>query len=106
MVGPMSLPGEYFGIVSCLDKLGNALHRPDLITQPVQRAVAGDSEKISAFTAEVGSLITFQAFLMMRERSAMVTTVHSIAKFFSLSAATARYQGKYIRFVGNRLATC
>jgi hypothetical protein len=35
----------------------------------------------------------------------MVTTVHSIAKFFSLSTArTSRYQGKYIRFVGDRLA--
>ena len=35
----------------------------------------------------------------------MVTTVHSIAKYFSLSAATSRYQGKYIGFVGDRLAT-
>ena len=70
-----------------------------------QGAVAGDSGKISTFSAEVGSLLTFQAFLMMREGSAMVTTIHSIAKFFSLSAATARYQGKYIGFVGNRLAT-
>jgi hypothetical protein len=35
----------------------------------------------------------------------MVTTVHSIAKYFSFSAATPRYQGKYIRFVGDRLAT-
>jgi hypothetical protein len=42
---------------------------------------------------------------MMREGSAMVTTVHSIAKYFSLSAATSRYQGKYIGFVGDRLAT-
>jgi hypothetical protein len=35
----------------------------------------------------------------------MVTTIHSIAKYFSLSAATSRYQGKYIGFVGDRLAT-
>ena len=85
--------------------MGAALHRPDLITWPVrwQRAIAGDSSKISTFTAEVGSLLTFQSFLMMREGSAMVTIVHSIAKFFSLSAATFHYQGKYIGFVGNRL---
>ena len=54
---------------------------------------------------EVESLLTFEAFLMMREGSAMVTIVHSIAKFFSLSTATSRYQGKYIGFVGDRLAT-
>ena len=107
MVGLMSMPGEYFGIGSCLDKLGAALHGLDLITRPVrwQRAIAGASGKISTFTAEGGSLLTFQAFLMMREGSAMVTTVHSIAKFFSLSAATSCYQGKYIGFVGDRLAT-
>ena len=107
MVGPMSLPGEYSGIGSCLDKLGAALHGQELITRPVrwQRAVAGDSGKINTFTAKVGSLLKFQAFLMMREGSAMVTTVHSIAKFFSLSAATSRYPGKYIGFVGDRLAT-
>ena len=95
MVGWMSLPGEYSGIGSCLDKLGDALHGPDLITRPVrwQWAVAGDSGKISTFTAEVGSLLTFQAFLMMREGSAMVTTVHSIAKFFSLSATTESISG-------------
>ena len=97
----------YSGIGSCLDKLGDALQGPELLIRPVrwQRTVAGDSGKISAFTAEVGSLLTFQAFLMMREGSAMVTTVHSIAKYFSLSAATSRYQGKYIGFVGDRLAT-
>jgi hypothetical protein len=44
-----------------------------------------------------------QAFLMIREGSVMVTTVHSIAKFFSLSAAMSRYQGRYIRFVGDGL---
>ena len=43
---------------------------------------------------------------MMREGIVMVTTVHSITKFFSLSAATFRYQGQYIGFVGDRLATC
>jgi hypothetical protein len=103
----MGPSGEYSGIGSCLDKLGNALQGPELLIQPVrwQQTVAGDSGKISAFTAEVGSLLTFQSFLMMREGSAMATTVHSIAKYFSLSAATSRYQGKYIGFVGNRLAT-
>ena len=33
MVGPMSRPGEYSGIGTCLDKLGAALHGPDLITR-------------------------------------------------------------------------
>jgi len=107
LVGPMSPLGEYSGIGSCLDKLRDALHGPELLIRPVQwqRIVAGDSGKIGTFTAEVGSLLAFQAFLMMREGSVMVTTVHSIAEYFSLSAATSRYQGKYIGFVGNRLAT-
>ena len=64
-----------------------------------QRAVFRDSGKISTFQAEVGSLLTFQAFLMMREGSVMVTTVHSIAKFFLLSTTTSRYQGRCIGFV-------
>ena len=60
--------GEYSGIGTCLEKLGAALHGPDLVTQPVlcQRVVSGESGKISTFTTEVGSLLTFQAFLMMR----------------------------------------
>ena len=33
MVGPMSRPGEYSGIGTCLDKLGAALHGPDFITR-------------------------------------------------------------------------
>jgi hypothetical protein len=104
----MGVPGEYSGIETCLKNLGAAIHGPDLITRPVwwQRAISGDSGKISMFQAEVGSLLTFQAFLVMREGSAMVTTVHSIAKFFFLSARTSRYQGQYIGFVGNRLTAC
>ena len=106
MVGPRGVLGEYFSIGTCLEKLGAVLHGPDLVTNPVwwQRAVSGDSGKISTFTAVVGSLLTFQAFLMMRKGSAMVTTIHSVAKFFSLSTAMFRYQGRYIEFVGNRLA--
>ena len=85
MVGLMSTLGEYSGIGSCLDKLGDALHGPELLIRPVrwQRTVAGDSGKISTFTAEVGSLLTFQAFLMMREGIAMVTTVHSMCPMFA-----------------------
>jgi hypothetical protein len=102
----MGVPGEYSGFRTCLDKLGAALHGLDLITWPVQwqQAVAGDSGKISTFTAEMGSLLTFQAILMMREGSVMVTTIQSTAKIFSLSATTSFYQGEYIGFVGNRLA--
>ena len=35
MVGPMSPLGEYSGIGSCLDKLGDALHGPDVLIRPV-----------------------------------------------------------------------
>ncbi len=35
----------------------------------------------------------------------MVTIIHSMAKYFSISSATSRYQGWYIGFVGNRLPT-
>ncbi len=66
IVGPMSRQGEYSGIGTCLDKLGAVHLGPDLITRPVrwQRAIAGDSGKITTFTAEVGSLLTFQAFVI------------------------------------------
>ncbi len=68
-----------------------------------QKDVNGDAACINAFKAEVGSLLTFQAFLMMREGSAMVTVLHSLAKYFAITAATLRYQGWFIGFVGNRL---
>jgi hypothetical protein len=35
LVGPMGPSGEYSGIESCLDKLGDALHGPDLLNGPV-----------------------------------------------------------------------
>jgi len=60
-----------------------------------QQEVKGEATKITNFKMEVGSLLNFQAFLMMREGSAMVTIIHSITKYFSLS----RYKG----FVGDRL---
>jgi hypothetical protein len=41
----------------------------------------------------------------MREGSAIVTVLHSPAKYFAITAATLRYQGWFIRFVGNRLPT-
>ena len=35
----------------------------------------------------------------------MVAIIHSVAKYFSISSATSRYQGWYIGFVGDRLPT-
>jgi hypothetical protein len=70
-----------------------------------QRDVNGETAKIAAFKAEVGSLLGFQAVLMMREGTAMVTLIHLTAKYFSISLATSRYQGRYIGFVGDRLPT-
>jgi hypothetical protein len=69
----------------------------------LQKDVNGDAARINAFKAEVGSLLTCQAFLMMREGSAMVTVLHSPAKYFAITAVTSRYQGRFINFVGNRL---
>jgi hypothetical protein len=68
-----------------------------------QQEVKGEATKIANFKMEVGSLLNFQAFLMMREGSAMVTIIHSITKYFSLSPTTMRYQGRYIGFVGNQM---
>jgi len=70
-----------------------------------QQEVKGEAMKIANFKMEVGSLLNFQAFLMMLEGSAMVTIIHSITKHFSLSPTTMRYQGRYIGFVGDRLPT-
>jgi hypothetical protein len=70
-----------------------------------QRDVNGEAAKIEVFKAEVGSLLCFQAFLMMQEGTAMVTLLHSKAKYFSISSATSRYQGRYIGFVGDRVPT-
>jgi len=68
-----------------------------------QQEVKGEATKIANFKMEVGSLLNFQAFLMMREGSAMVTIIHSIAKYFSLSPTMMRYQGRYIGFVGDQM---
>jgi hypothetical protein len=51
----------------------------------------------------MGSLLTFQAFLMMWEGSATVTMLHSLEKYFAITAATLRYQGRFTGFVGDRL---
>jgi hypothetical protein len=93
------------GIGRCLENLGQAINDPTMIRWTLlwQQEVEGENAKIIAFKAEVGSLLGFQAFLMMREGTAMVTLMHSMAKYFSISSATSRYQGRYIGFVGDRL---
>jgi hypothetical protein len=68
-----------------------------------QNDVNKDAACITAFKVKVGSFLTFQAFLMMREGSAMVMVLHSPAKYFAITEATSWYQGWFIGFVGNRL---
>jgi hypothetical protein len=87
--------------------LGQSLNDPESVRSTLQwqRDVNGEAAKIGVFKAEVGSLLCFQAFLMMREGTAMVTLLHSTAKYFSISSATSRYQGRYIGFVGDRVPT-
>jgi hypothetical protein len=97
----------YLGIGTCLKKLGQALNNPESMCRTLQwqRDINGEAAKIAVFKAEVGSLLGFQVFLMMREGTTMVTLLHSTAKYFSISSATSRYQGQYIGFVGDRLPT-
>ena len=45
-----------------------------------QQEVKREATKITNFKMEVGSLLNFQAFLMMREGSSMVIIIHSITK--------------------------
>jgi hypothetical protein len=98
-------PTGYSGIRSYLDKLGTATYDPRTVPRVLQcqQEVNGEMGKINAFRAKVGSLLAFQAFLMMRIGSAMVTILHSPAKYFVITMATLGYQGSYIGFVGNRL---
>ncbi len=70
-----------------------------------QKDVNRDAACINAFKAKVGSLLTFQAFLMMQEGSAMVMVLHFPAKYFAKTVTTLRYQGRCIGFVGDRLPT-
>jgi hypothetical protein len=88
-----------------LEKLGPSILNPETVLSMLQwqKDVNGDAARINAFKAKVGSLLTFQAFLMMQEGSAMVTVLHSLAKFFAITMATSRYQGQFIGFVGDRL---
>jgi hypothetical protein len=90
-----------------LEKLGPSILDPGTVLSMLlwQKDVKRDAACINAFKAKVGSLLTFQAFLMMREGSAMVTLLHSLAKYYAITAATSRYQGRFIRFVGDRLPT-
>jgi hypothetical protein len=97
----------YSGIGRYLAELGPNINDTALLIRTLQwqRDVAGENTKATSFKAEVGSLQGFQAFLMMREGNAMVTLLHSVAKYFSISTATSRYQGRHIGFVGDRLPT-
>jgi hypothetical protein len=90
-----------------LEKLGPSISDPKTVLSVLQwqKDVNGDAAHINAFKAKVGSLLTFQAFLMMREGSAMVMVLHSPAKYFAITAATSQYQGRFIGFVGDRLPT-
>jgi hypothetical protein len=87
-----------------LDKLGPSILDPGTVLSMLQwqKDVNGDSACINTFKAKVDSPLTFQAFLMMREGSAMVTVLHSPANYFAITMAKLRYQGWFIRIVGNR----
>jgi hypothetical protein len=97
----------YSGIGMYLEKLGPSILDPGTVLSMLQwqKDVNGDAACIDAFKAKVGSLLTFQAFLMMREGTAMVTVLHSLDKYFAITMATSQYQGQFIGFVGNRLPT-
>ncbi len=91
--GPPRL--EYSGMGTYLDKFGPSILDPGTVISMLQwqkDVNKGDAACINAFKAEVGSFLTFQAFLMMRESSAMVTVLHSLAKYFAIIAATSQYQ--------------
>jgi hypothetical protein len=104
---PTGMPPGYSGIRTRLKNLRASINDPKSMRRILQWQwnVSGESAKINAFKAEVGSLLSFQAFLMMWEGSVMVTILHSIAKYFSISSATTRYQGWHIGFLGDRLPT-
>ncbi len=84
----------YSRIRTYLEKLGSSILDPGTVLSVLQwqKDVNGDAACINAFKAKVGSLLTFQAFLVMREGSAMVTVLYSPAKYFAITAATSRYQ--------------
>ncbi len=90
-----------------MEKLGLSILDPGTVLSVLQwkKDVNGDAAHINAFKAKVGSILTCQAFLVMREGSAMVTVLHSLAKYFAITAATSRYQGRFIGSVGDRLLT-
>jgi hypothetical protein len=102
-----TMPLGCSGIKSNLKKFGLATNDPGTVLRILQwqQEINGETGKINAFKAKVGSLLAFQAFLMTREGSAMVTVLHSVANYFAINAATLRHQGRYIGFVGDRLLT-
>ncbi len=71
----------YSGIGMYLDKLGPSILDPRTVLSMLQwqKDINGDAACINAFKAKVGSLLTFQAFLMMQEGSEMVILLHSPA---------------------------
>jgi hypothetical protein len=104
---PQGGQAVYSGIRTYLAGLGLSINDMALLLQTLQwqQDVEGENTRITVFKGEVGSLQGFQAFLVMREGTAIVTLIHSLTKYFSISSATSRYQGRYIGFVGDRLPT-
>jgi hypothetical protein len=86
---------EYSGIGRCLEKLGRDISDLVLIRRTLlwQREVEGDNAKITAFKAEVGSILGFQAFLMMREGSAMVRWSPSYTLWQNISPLVPPHRG-------------
>jgi hypothetical protein len=67
--------------------------------------VNGDSQKINLFKEIVGELKEFQTYLLIRPGNAFVTVIHSPMKFVAISEATQHLQGRFVGFVGDRMAT-
>ena len=69
-----------------------------------QKKVAGDAQRINQFKEVVSGLQDFRTYLFMKPGSAFATVLHSSMKFVAISDATQHLQGKFVAFVGDRLA--
>jgi hypothetical protein len=95
----------YLGMSTAIQKWGIG----DTVSQgrelAWQRGVEGDKTKITQFQEMVGALQEFKTYLFMKKGSGFCTIIHSPTKFMALNKATQHLQGRYIRFIGDRMLT-
>jgi hypothetical protein len=95
----------YLGFNEALTKWGVGIEASITRNLKWQKDVNGNTQKIKQFQDVVRGLQDFLTYLFIKPGNAFVTVLHSPMKFIAISKATQHLQGRFVGFVGDRMAT-